>query len=1065
MKTVVNGVRGEEDKKKKRRANRKSKQTSPVAEPSELASNGGTPSKQQFPRTSDIAFNSLPAMHLNNEVAPVVGDAQNHQLFSSDIDGKIILKSCSKLIASEDPARSYPRNGLMLLQNSPQRKLFAPHWPIEVVNEALQKGQVFKGQFRINAYNRVEAYCKIDGMQTDVLISGIAAQNRAVEGDTVAIKIDPLSFWTRMKGSLGTNNNSASLDDLNSSAVNYSCKGKNKVETVHDHANDSINNSAILERGLNETGTSRGSVVVNGRYGPSLECNYNRVTQDCSFIPDPSKVACDNNAVGDSVEKLCAIVNSFPLKRPTGKVVSIIERSPRRDAVVGFLHAKQCHSREALKRENKKNNLLFHNGDYIMLIPNDPKFTKMMVFVSDLPSSIIKRLEKGDTTVEKELVGALVCGWGEGNFVPHARVEHIFGRGGEIEPHISAILFENNINTSEFSPELLATLPTHSWEIPPVELQKRRDLRNLCAFTIDPSTATDLDDAISIERLPSGIFRVGVHIADVSYFVLPDTALDAEAQVRATSVYLSQGKLPMLPTSLSEAVGSLNPGMVKLAFSIIWDISAGGEIVDRWIGRSIIQSCCKLSYKNVQDIIDGLSLESGCCPQVHGNFEWSDVCKSVRNLFEISKILKESRYNSGALSLNNSRLSFLLDDDGVPYETIMLSETMDSNFLVEEFMLLANTTAAEVIYKAYPNCSLLRKHPAPNLRKVKEFEAFCIRLGFEVDTTSSAQFHISLERFREKLEDDPVLFNILVNYATKSMQLASYFSSGELKDGVEEGGHYALGVPLYTHFTSPLRRYADIVVHRTLAATIEAEEMYLKFKRLPEKEKDERDLKRNCFTGVIFDKVTAESAAGKAALSAAASKHGVPGKEVLADIAAHCNERKLACRNVKDASDKLYLWFILKKDKILLTEARVLALGPRFMTIYIPRLAIERRIHYDEVEDLEVEWLEATSLLLLSLSIAHKRSQRRGSPGNRRSLEDVALVTCPIKFKLDLDEDFGDKGLEKKNNDFENNEIEPAVFPLTVSLLSTIPVALHAMGGDDGPLDIGARLYMSTYLR
>lgn len=1066
-----NGVRGEEvDKKKKRRSNRKSKQTSHVTEPLELARNGGTSSKQLPTKASDIAFNSLPTMHLNGKAVPPEGRiTQNRQLFSSDSDGRTITKSCPETIACEDALRSYPSNRLTLQQNSPQRELFAPHWPVEVVKEALEKGHVFKARFHVNAHNRLEAYCKIDGIQTDVLISGIEAQNRAVEGDTVAIKVDPLSLWTRMKGSLGTSCNSASLGDGNSPTdnleLNSSCKVKNKVEDVYDSINESSNYSAFPEGVFNDAGTSSSSLELNGHYVPSLESGHSQVDRDYPFIPNPSAVVCDRNDVGCSLEKLCAVVNSFPSKRPTGRVVSIIEGSPRRDAVVGFLNVKQCSSREVLKKENKEKNSLLHpTQDYIMLIPNDPKFTKMMVFVSDLPPSIVKRLEEGDTVIEKELVAACVSGWEEGNFVPHARVVHIFGRGGEIEPHVAAILFENGINTSEFSSQLLASLPRLSWKIPLTEFRKRRDLRNLCTFTIDSSTATDLDDALSVERLPNGIFRVGVHIADVSYFILPDSALDIEAHVRATSVYLSLGKLPMLPSSLSENVGSLNPGINKLAFSIIWDINLSGEIVDQWIGRTIIHSCCKLSYRNAQDIIDGLFLESGCV-QVRGNFEWSDVCGSVRNLFEISKTLKENRYNAGALCLNNSKFSFLLDDDGIPHES-KLSEMMDSNFLVEEFMLLANKAAAEVIYKAYPDSALLRKHPEPNLRKVKEFEAFCIRSGLEVDTSSSAQFHRSMEGFRVKLENDPVLFNILVNYATKSMQLATYFCSGELKDNEEDLGHYALGVPLYTHFTSPLRRYADIVVHRTLAAVIEAEEMYLKLKRTTQKGKDE---KRRCFTGVCFDKVAAESPEGKAALSAAASRHRVPCTEILADIATHCNERKLACRNVKDASDKLFMWLILKKKQILLTEARVLTLGPRFMSIYVPRLAIERRICYDEVEDLMVEWLDATSTLLLSLSTARKRFQRRGSPGNRRTLEDVALITCPLKLELDYSEGCGDKGFENKNIDLgdksENRETEPAVFPLKVSLLSTLPVALHAVGGDDGPLDIGARLYMSTYLR
>ena len=216
-----------------------------------------------------------------------------------------------------------------------------------------------------------------------------------------------------------------------------------------------------------------------------------------------------------------------------------------------------------------------------------------------------------------------------------------------------------------------------------------------------------------------------------------------------------------------------------------------------------------------------------------------------------------------------------------------------------------------------PDSALLWRHPEPNLRKLREFEAFCSKHGFELVTSSSGKLHNSLERIRDLLKNDSVLFNILLSYATKSMQLATYFCSGDLKNGKKDLGHYALAVPLYTHFTSPLRRYPDIVVHRTLTAIIEAEEMYLKHRRTLQKLNNKNELTRRCFTGTCFDKDAAESIEGQEALSAAASKCRVPCSEVLADVAAHCNERKLASKNVKDASDKLYTWFLLKKKEVL----------------------------------------------------------------------------------------------------------------------------------------------------
>nr|XP_027191148.1 DIS3-like exonuclease 2 isoform X3 [Cicer arietinum] len=774
------------------------------------------------------------------------------------------------------------------------------------------------------------------------------------------------------------------------------------------------------------------------------------------------------------VKQLCLLVNSFPSKRPTGRVVAIIERSPRRECIVGHLNLKQCGLFQDInKKDARKNKNFVSEHEYIQLLPIDPKFPNIKLLVRELPENIKRRLKSDDATIEMDLVAAQLDDWvGESPF-PEGHILHVFGRGSELQPQLDAILFQNEICFSEFSPEALSCLPCLPWELPLKELKSRTDLRNLCIFTIDPSTAIDLDDALSIEKLPNGNYRVGIHIADASYFVLPDTALDKEAQLRSTSVYMLQKKLSMLPALISDNIGSLNPGVDRLAVSMLLDVTVAGEVVDRWIGRTVIKSCCKLSYENAQDIIDKAfdfersNIYEDNYPKVHGHFVWPDVITSLKSLYEISNVLKRKRFTEGALRLNTPKIVILFDENGIPYDS-MFSEQKESNFLIEEFMLLANTTAAEIISRAYPNVSLLRRHPEPNMRKLREFSAFCQKHGFNLDISSSGQIHWSLEKIKEKLNGDPVFYDILISYATRPMQLASYFCSGDLKDNEHEWAHYSLAVPLYTHFTSPLRRYSDIVVHRTLLATIEAEEKYLK------QVAREVEVKNRCFTGIYFDKKAAESVEGKEALSAAALKHRVPSAKILGNIAAHCNDRKLASRYVKDACDRLYMWYLLKHQKVLLSEARIMGLGPKFMSVYIQKLAIEKRIYYDEVEGLTAEWLEATSTLVLSMSL-NKRALRRGSPNKWRALSEVALIACPYDLKVTVDSsdqcDLEVDAMVSNTNqqhisisDSSVAEIEPAVFPLTVHLLSKIPVALHAVGGDDGPLDFGVRMYMSSYM-
>lgn len=719
----------------------------------------------------------------------------------------------------------------------------------------------------------------------------------------MAIKVDPLPFWTRMKGSVKLSTGSALTEGGANSAETgemsgNSCKGKNKMEEEFDSACGS--NTLSSERFCDQES--------KGGFDGCLP--FPSDSPNLGYARGPSQIE-------DPIGKLCALISSHPSKRPTGSVVSIIERSPRRDAIVGFLYVKQWIAREkGYQRDARKNKNPDHG--YIDFMPNDAKFPKMRVHVKELPHCIEKRLRDCDETIERELVAAQITDWSEETPVPHARVLHIFGRGSELQPNIDAILFENGINSSDFSSESISSLPPVPWNIPRIEFQTRMDLRRLCVFTIDPSTATGLDDALSVEVMADGIYRVGVHIADASYFVKPGTPLDIEAQVRSTSIYMSRQKLPMLPSLISEDLGSLNPGLDRLAFSIFWDIDGSGNILYWWIGRTVIHSCCKLSYEHAQDILDDINYSDNPddLPRLYGSFEWSDVVRSIRNLNHTARILKEKRFKDGALQLESSKIMFLFDEYSIPYDS-KLSKQQESNFLVEEFMLLANRTIAEVISRAFPEAALLRRHPEPNMRKLKEFEAFCAKHGLQLDASSSSQLQKSLEQARETLKDDSVLLDILMSYASRPMQLALYFCTGDLKDNEDDWGHYALAVPFYTHFTSPLRRYPDILVHRMMAAALEAEESYLKQQRALERRHDEVGNTMNrCFTGLCFDRNALESEEAREAFSAAAVKHGIPRQDILKSMVAHCNERKLASRHVKDACDKLYMWILLKKKEV-----------------------------------------------------------------------------------------------------------------------------------------------------
>ncbi|CAL4885427.1 unnamed protein product [Urochloa decumbens] len=955
---------------------------------------------------------------------------------------------------------------------APVRRYFQPHWPERAVEEAVKRGHAFVGKFRVNAHNRNEAYCTIDGIPVDILITGLA-QNRAVEGDLVALTLDPVVHWTRMKGPnvacnpvIGGDSVAREISETNG---NHSQKkGQADTSCRFENCSNGVPGSDMTHLHHKNSGFSQAVKCENGN----------------ATVPESNErdLSDGKSEAARALQRICATIHTHPGRRPTGKVLSIMKKSPRREAIVGFL-ASFPEFPDGERQKNQMGVKMMNNRaqsvvtGLIHLLPTDPKFPHMVVSVSTLPDSVRRSLREGDAAIEKEVVAARLDEWNEESLYPYAHVVRFLGKGGHVKTHMDAILFENAISDAEFSPESLACLPDSCWKIPQEELEARKDLRKVLTFTIDPPTASDLDDAISIEILSGGTVRIGVHIADVSYFVHPETALDAEAQSRSTSVYTLRRKISMLPSRLSEELVSLNPGVDRLAFSIIWDIDSDGNIVSRWIGRSIIFSCCKLSYDLVQDLIcsDTSRARSAVSSlQVHGMFERDDVIKSLRGLYEVSKNLKEIRFKGGALSLDTAKLMILFDEDGAPCDSYRYIRN-DACFIVEELMLLANMSAAEVISNAFPDCALLRRHPEPNLRKFREFEAFCAKNGFELDASSSGQLHLSLSRIKEKLQDDHVLFDILMFYASKQMQSAEYFCTRDLMGKKDDWAHYALAVPLYTHFTSPLRRYPDIIVHRTLNAVIEAEQVYMKQKKSSTGRnglKASCELIDSCFTGLQFSQDAAESEEGKKALSAAAKKFKVPSSENLGEVAEHCNERKWAGRRAEEAGHKLYMWALLKNKEIVVCNARVLGLGPRFMSVYVPKLAMERRIYYDEVEGLSVEWLEATGTLVLD-ACRNKHAQRRGAQMKSRPIDEVAMVVNPSEMMFsEEDEESGATeagGCTAKSvflsGDTVKAQAAPAVLPLVIHYLSDIPVVLHATGGEDCAVDIGVRLYMASYFK
>ncbi|MBC7510844.1 MAG: ribonuclease R, partial [Ferruginibacter sp.] len=327
------------------------------------------------------------------------------------------------------------------------------------------------------------------------------------------------------------------------------------------------------------------------------------------------------------------------------------------------------------------------------------------------------------------------------------------------------------------------------------EMKKRKDFRDILTFTIDPVDAKDFDDAISIRNLDNGNYEIGVHIADVSHFVKPDSILDKSAYERATSVYLPDRVNPMLPERISNELCSLRPNEDKYTFSVVFQITNRGEIKHKWIGRTIIHSDHRFSYEDVQTIIE---TQDG----TH--------YKAILLLNDLAKQFRKVRFDEGAINFSSQEVRFTLDENGKPIG-IVVKESKDAHKLIEEFMLLANRTVAEYVSKIKINQEPVpfpyRIHDTPDEEKLKPFAAFAKKFSYTFDTQDAAAVAKSFNNLLKDVSGKPEQ-HVLEQLGIRTMAKAIYTSKNI--------GHYGLGFEHYCHFTSPIRRYPDVLVHRIL---------------------------------------------------------------------------------------------------------------------------------------------------------------------------------------------------------------------------------------------------------
>ena len=521
----------------------------------------------------------------------------------------------------------------------------------------------------------------------------------------------------------------------------------------------------FLEGRVDHVNVRFGFVVVEGREGDVL---IN--ARDMNGAID-----------GDIVKVLVSTKKKKPTDKTEGEIIEIVKRG--RSEIVGTIEIMP---------------------NYAFVVASSKKiYGDIFVSKNDL-----KNAQHGDKVIVK------ITKYAEEERKMEGIVAEVLGKSGENNTEMHAILAEFGLPIS-FPTNIEKEADNIPTKISSSEIKKRRDFRKVNTFTIDPADAKDFDDALSFEFLENGNYEIGVHIADVTHYVTPESALEQEAFLRATSVYLVDRVVPMLPEKLSNGLCSLRPNEDKLTFSAVFEVTPQAKVVKEWFGRTVIHSDKRFSYEEAQEellVIGDSSLVTGNqndSDNVDESPTTNNYSKELNTLNQLAHKLRDERFAKGAVNFETVEVKFQLDENGKPLG-VYQKVRVDSHKLIEEFMLLANKKVAEYVFnlkKSEPrNTMVYRTHDAPDPEKLKNFSTFAKRFGYNVDT-EVARISTSFNALMHDVEGKPEQ-NILENLAVRTMSKAKY--------STDPIGHFGLAFPFYSHFTSPIRRYPDMMAHRML---------------------------------------------------------------------------------------------------------------------------------------------------------------------------------------------------------------------------------------------------------
>ncbi|KAF4041298.1 RNB domain-containing protein [Phytophthora infestans] len=792
---------------------------------------------------------------------------------------------------------------------------FLPHLKPVQLEEALahSSSRILAGKLEVSTHNPMEAYVLIEAPHAveKVFVFGRAAMNRGVHGDRVAVEILPKAHWRAPQS-----------DRL---LVHYT------QDEERERESDSVEEAG---------------------------------EQECGAIP-------------------------------TGQIVGILSRSPRYHVATVIASTVST------------------GDDYALAVPMDQRLPKVRIRSQRLDALLDKRLK------------VVIDSWAADSSYPNGHYVGILGTPGSLQTELSALLVDNEVEEAPFSEAALACLPSSeecpidieggcvaecstakrparcgllNWEVPEEETPRRRDLRTTHrVFSVDPHGCQDIDDAMSICRLPNGNVELGVHIADVSYFVEHGSALDLEGRRRGTTVYLVGQRLDMLPSVLSADLCSLHENRDRFAVSVMWELNGETyDVVDNstWFGRTIIRNCSSMTYEQahrlLQDVnadVDDVPRRGSTRSQPHKDEHVEGVAggriplqlqqeirEDLRMITDVGRRLSRTRGSQGGLDLSKQeevRFSLNVSELGQEDVEITVKESLEIHGTIAELMIFANSTVARRLVECYPTHALLRRHPPPSGDRFTQLVQLAKARDVVIDATNNFTLQQSLAAAERSGRMDIKTMSLLKSLAVRVMTEAEYVSSGAVAAGdaasangdVTRFAHYGLGLQYYTHFTSPIRRYADVIVHRQLLASIAAPKTPLKSTSqrytsiaaplvLPKTltpsvldAEDDEDFLDDLISSVDSQLQVATAPAQDVAVNEAIMDRSTlfPAEE-LVPLARHLNKKNRQAKLAAHACDALFLALYFSSHTVKV-PAIITALKQNGFIVYVPKYDLRAPVY------------------------------------------------------------------------------------------------------------------------